>query len=105
MAKQIIGNADTQVIADVFVITGGASSDPNAAATQAYVDARADKTYIHYQSSPSSTWTVAHNLGKMPSVMVVDTADTVFVGDVAYTDNNNLVITFASPFSGKAYLN
>ncbi len=105
MAKQIIGSADTQVIADTLIVTGGTSSDPNAAATQAYVDARADKTYIHYQLSSSSTWAIAHNLGKMPSVMVVDSADTVFVGEITYIDNNNLEITFASPFSGKAYLN
>lgn len=87
------------------MLTGGASSDPNVAATQSYVDARADKTYIHYQLSPSNIWTVVHNLGKMPSVMVVDSAETVYIGDVSYVDSNNLVINFASPFSGKAYLN
>lgn len=65
----------------------------------------ADKTYIHIQGTASSTWSVAHSLNKYPSVMVVDSGNNVVVGDIAYTDNNNLVITFSASFSGKAYMN
>ena len=68
-----------------------------------------DKTFVFEQGVPASTWTIQHNLGKFPSVSVVDTLNTangqVYYGDVKYTDSNNLTVTFASAFSGKAYLN
>lgn len=64
-----------------------------------------DKNYVHTQQSVSTTWSVTHNLEKRPSVTVVDSADNVVIGDVEYVDNNNVTITFASAFSGKAYFN
>jgi len=64
-----------------------------------------DKTYTHTQSTASSTWTVAHSLGKKPSVSIVDSSDNLIRGQVDYTDLNNLTITLSAPTSGKAYLN
>ena len=64
-----------------------------------------DKNYVHSQGVPSSVWNVSHNLGKKPSVMVVDSTDTVVYGDIEYTDNNNVTLTFSGAFSGKAYFN
>ena len=68
-----------------------------------------DKTFVFTQGVPAVTWTIQHNLGKFPSVSVVDTVNTVngqvYYGDVKYIDSNNLTVTFASQFSGKAYLN
>lgn len=67
-------------------------------------------TYTHTQSSVSDTWVVTHNLGRFPSVTVVDSGDTVVFGTVVYNSSNQLTITFfvggsPSAFSGKAYLN
>lgn len=64
-----------------------------------------DLTYIHDQQTAASVWTVTHNLGKYPSVTVVDSGGNVAVGDIAYTDNNSLTITFSAAFAGKAYIN
>lgn len=64
-----------------------------------------DKTYIHKQVIASNTWEITHNLYKYPSVSVVDTGGNVVIGDVEYTNLNTLVIKFAAPFSGTAYLN
>lgn len=64
-----------------------------------------DRYHRHVQSSPSAVWAVAHNLGKRPSVMVVDTALTVVDGDIEYVDDNHVEITFSAPFAGEAYLN
>ena len=64
-----------------------------------------DKTYTHNQGSASATWSITHNLNKMPSVTVVDSADNVVVGEIEYNDNNSVTITFSGAFSGKAYLN
>lgn len=65
----------------------------------------ADKTFVHTQLSASKEWLVNHNLGKFPSVTVVDSAQTVVIGEVTYIDSNNLKITFSAEFGGTAYLN
>ena len=70
-----------------------------------YVDLVASTTYTHHQISASREWLVRHNLGKHPSVTVVDSASTVVVGDVEYLDTEGLIIRFTSEFSGKAFLN
>ena len=69
-----------------------------------------DITYTHNQSSVSNTWTITHNLNRFPSVTVVDTGNTIVIGDVTYNSANQLTITFfaggnALAFQGKAYLN
>lgn len=60
--------------------------------------------YTHTQSSPSTTWTITHNLGYHPSVTVVDSADSAVIGDVTYVSENQLIVTFSVAFGGKAYL-
>ena len=69
-----------------------------------------DSTFTHNQTSTSATWTITHNLNKYPSVMVIDSADTVVQGTIVYNSSNQLTITFfeesdALAFQGKAYLN
>ena len=64
-----------------------------------------DLSYEHNQSTVSATWLIAHNLGKHPSVSVVDTAGSSVVGIVEYVNLNYLAIKFNSPFSGYAYMN
>jgi len=61
--------------------------------------------YVHDQTIASATWNISHGLGKFCSVMVVDSARTVVVGQIDYTDTNNVVITFNGAFSGYAYFN
>jgi hypothetical protein len=65
----------------------------------------ADKNYVFIQSTPSATWTITHNLGKFPSVSVVDSANTVVYGDINYINENSLTVTFSAAFGGKAYMN
>jgi len=64
-----------------------------------------DANFVFIQGIPSATWNITHNLGKFPSVSVVDTADQLMYGDTEYINENSLTITFSAPFSGKAYLN
>ena len=64
-----------------------------------------DANFVFIQGIPSATWNITHNLGKFPSVSVVDTADQLMYGDTEYFNENSLTITFSAPFSGKAYLN
>ena len=65
----------------------------------------ADKHFTYEQGLPSTTWTIVHNLNKYVSVVVVDTAGSVVVGDVRYIDLDSVEITFNASFSGEAYLN
>jgi len=67
-------------------------------------------TYIYTQNGASNTWVIDYNLGRFPSVTVVDSGDSIVIGSVVYNTTNKITITFfaggqASAFSGKAYLN
>jgi len=64
-----------------------------------------DKNYRFTQDMPAKIWYVSHNLNKNPSVTITDTAGSVFVGYIDYTDKNNLVITLNAETSGIAEMN
>lgn len=82
-------NTDVRVTSIGAVITSGAS----------------DKHYTHNQVATSAEWTVTHNLNKKPSVMVVDSGDSVVIGEIVYLSNNQVKLKFSAAFSGKAYFN
>lgn len=65
----------------------------------------AGSTYIHTQASASSSWVINHNLSRRPSVTIVDSAGNVQIGEVLYTSDNSITVTFASAFGGYAYIN
>ena len=66
-------------------------------------------TTVFEQVVPSTAWgtngIVTHNLGKFPSITVIDTGGTVVNGEYTYIDTNNIRLNFSAPFAGKAYLN
>ena len=70
-----------------------------------YPELSADKHFTFTQSTATNTWNITHNLGKFPSVSVVDSGNTIVYGNIDYIDNNSLTITFSAAFSGKAYMN
>lgn len=74
----------------------GSAWEPSSAGTS---------TYTHNQAGASATWTITHNLGLHPSVTVVDSAGNVVIGNVVYSSENQIVISFSAAFAGKAYLN
>lgn len=61
--------------------------------------------YRHQQSIASSVWTINHNLARIPSVTIINSAGEEEEGDVQHTDVNNTILTFGAAFSGEAYLN
>lgn len=61
--------------------------------------------YRHDQLVASAEWTISHNMGKYPSVSVVDSGDNIVMGDVRYIDENTVSVRFNGVFSGTAYLN
>ena len=70
-----------------------------------YPELSADKHFTFVQSTAAATWSITHNLGKFPSVSIVDSGNTIVHGDIDYTNENALTITFSAAFGGKAYLN
>lgn len=62
-------------------------------------------TLIYNQVALASTWVITHNLGKYPSVDIVDSGGNIVWPDIQYTDTNTVTVVFASPTSGKAYFN
>ena len=73
--------------------------------TWASASGAAGTAYTHDQTIALSVWTVPHNLGRYPSVVVTDTLGQLIVPDVAYIDNNTVQITHGTPLAGFAYCN
>lgn len=70
------------------------------------IDSVGDKHFVFEQEIPSDTWQITHNLGKRPSVTVVDSAGNMQMPDeVTYNDDNTITIKFVGSFAGKAFLN
>ena len=84
------GNLDLNKLYDFAVFTLSSTGAP---------------TFIFTQGVAATTWDITHNLGKFPSVSVVNNNDIVINGEVTYIDNNNVQLNFSAGFSGKAYLN
>jgi hypothetical protein len=64
-----------------------------------------DLTFIFNQAVPATVWNITHNLGKFPSVSVVNSNNLLINGEITYIDDNNLTCNFSAAFAGKAYLN
>jgi hypothetical protein len=64
-------------------------------------------TYIHEQTTASTTWTCVHNLGSIGvSVVIIEEDGGEVVGyiDRAASTANTLIIIFSQPIAGKAYI-
>lgn len=88
-----------------YVDSNGNTVVSNPAAVGSNTSSGGDKSFTHNQSAPATTWTINHNLGKNPSVSVVDSAGTQVFGSVNYVTLNQLTVHFSVAFSGTAYLN
>ena len=60
--------------------------------------------YVHEQVASATVWTINHDLEFVPNITVVDTFGTVVEGSYDYPNDTTVVLTFSSPFSGKAFL-
>lgn len=63
------------------------------------------QTYVHNQISAATVWTINHNMGKRPSITILDAAGDLSFARPAYSDLNNLTLTFSEATTGVAYLN
>ena len=72
--------------------------------TAVTTDTQQNERHVHTQSTSSTIWTINHSLGGRPSVTVVDSSDTMVIGEVTYVNNTQVRVSFSAAFSGKAYL-
>jgi hypothetical protein len=61
-------------------------------------------SYRHEQQSALSTWTINHNLGFKPNVNISDYGGNNVECDIEQVSTNQMVLLFAEPISGYAYL-
>lgn len=96
-----------EVAAESEVLETGFAGPPGATGPQGPQGAPglSGASYVHSQGVAALLWTVAHNLNRYPSVMVVDSAGTVVEGEVRYTSPNEIELEFGASFAGFAYLN
>lgn len=90
------------VVNDVILITTP-SGTQTFGSTESVSEPQA-LAYEHIQGAVSNSWIITHNLGFKPNVTVVDSAGTIYEGEIAYTNSNSLTVSFSQAFSGKAYL-
>ena len=65
-----------------------------------------DKSFTFMQENPEDEWEITHNLGKFPSVSVVEYySDQEVIAEVEYISINEIKIRFSESLKGKAYLN
>lgn len=64
-----------------------------------------DKNFLYEQEIPSAVWTIQHDLGKYPSITLLDADGVIMFGDIKYVDMEIVEITFATEITGKALLN
>lgn len=69
------------------------------------IDLSNDKNFVYVQHEPSDTWIIEHNLNKYPSVTIMDSANSVMIGDIKYINENKLEVKFTSSPTGTAVLN
>lgn len=71
-------------------------------------DGEGDLHYTHDQMTPLATWNATHGLGKIPSVVVLNSAGEEIECDVQPDPSdpfNKTIINSSAAFAGKAYFN
>ena len=101
--RTVVGPANGTSTA-VVAVTAPSASAAVSQSTNVFLN-QTMTSFVYNQVVPASTWTITHNLGRFPSVTVVDSGLSVVIGDVRYTNNAQIVITFSASFGGTAYLN
>jgi hypothetical protein len=97
------GSSVPVVVNDVILITTPSGTQELWNFQRAALEPQA-LAYEHTQGAVSNSWVINHNLGFKPNVTVVDSAGTIYEGEITYTNSNSLTVSFSQAFSGKAYL-
>lgn len=61
-------------------------------------------SFVFEQDIAENVWTIVHNLNRVPSVTVVDSAGNAVCGEERIIDENTIELIFNISFKGTAYL-
>lgn len=61
--------------------------------------------YCHKQLLPATIWEIVHNMNKVPSVVIFDSAGDEVYADIKRINENSIQIWFSSATAGEAHLN
>lgn len=88
-------------------LTGNNTVPTNTSDWEIFTEASAsgDLNEVFEQNTPASTWVVVHNMGKFPAPTVLDSTDTVVIGDVIFPDPTTIIFNFSKQITGKVFLN
>lgn len=89
-------------LSEIILVENGT---PRRMSASDFANLVADKTYVHTQNAATTTWTIAHNLGKFPTPIIIDNEGDTVECDIAYTNNNSITLTFSNNTAGVCYLN
>lgn len=105
--KGLIKTANNAEVTDEVQLTDGNGNALPLRVSTTTVKVNGEKlgSFTHNQTVAAEEWHIEHNMGKNPSVTIVDSANTYVVGEVTYVDTNSLHVRFKYAFKGKAYLN
>jgi hypothetical protein len=73
--------------------------------TAADLDDVIHTTFVWNQGTPAATWHIIHNLGRQPSVELVDSSGDEIEADLVYVNTSQIDAIFIAATAGFAYLN
>ena len=73
--------------------------------TYIHTEFESDLHYIHTQVAAITTWSIVHNLGKFPAIMVLNGSGQEVKAEIHHSDENNAQAIFGKNYSGIAYCN
>jgi hypothetical protein len=59
---------------------------------------------VYHQTTPSSLWTINHNMGLYPSVTLLDPSNQQMMAEVQFPSDQQVVVVHSAPYAGTAYL-
>jgi hypothetical protein len=104
MAGDVPSNITTGKYIRQIVVTAPGPQGPAGTSGTSASDVVELVSHMHIQTTPSTTWTVNHNLNFYPNVTVFDSAGTQVEGSETHVNATTLTIAFSSAISGKAHL-
>jgi hypothetical protein len=67
-----------------------------------FIMSKANKIYVHKQTTLSKIWTVQHNFGYVPSIDIIDSSGTIWLANITHIDLNTAIIEFGHDMVGDA---
>lgn len=104
-----IGSGGVYSVGDITtegdIIVDGLVDGVDVAALETTVNGIVQDVNVVHPFTASSSVTVNHNLNKMPSVTIIDSANDEVEGQVTHSSVNSLTVNFSSSFTGTIILN